>query len=281
MHRLTQPSYLASEQKWYVYLGGSIAVLSLWLLLNIALLPVIGRLLIVIPQSLKNYVQVNIPFLLFIICLASILQILHRQHLSSIITVGRIQYRPFFFAFFLWFSLASLMAWIDYLYNQPHYTFQSQNIKTMLLFLPLALIITGIQAGSEELFFRGYLSRFAYSILPHPLFYTMIPSLLFMLVHLANPEINQGKTYMLAFYFLFGLFLAYLSNKQNSLEYALGIHIANNLFNVLILNYQHSALTTPSLFYTTQFSPQNSLLYFIIAAFLFLVIVIKGEKYGR
>ncbi|MEL6867899.1 MAG: CPBP family glutamic-type intramembrane protease, partial [Bacteroidota bacterium] len=71
----------------------------------------------------------------------------------------------------------------------------------------------------------------------------LITSALFGAMHLLNPEIKAfGLGLMMTYYITFGLFLGIISLMDNSLDLALGIHAATNIFGAAIVTFDGSAL---------------------------------------
>ena len=111
----------------------------------------------------------------------------------------------------------------------------------------------------------------------NPLIPVLVSSILFMLPHLLNPEVAQNPLVLTTFYFLFGLFLALITIKDNGLELAIGVHAANNLFIVLIANYSTSALPSSSIF-TSTLNPSFSLISFIVIVIAFCLITFRKKR---
>lgn len=103
-------------------------------------------------------------------------------------------------------------------------------------------------------------------------------SLLFMAAHLTNPEMIENMYLIPVLYLVMGLFLAIITVKSNSLELAIGVHAANNLFAVLIMNYANSALPAPSLFMASKIDPVASLVSFLLVAAAFYWIMFVWRK---
>jgi hypothetical protein len=72
-------------------------------------------------------------------------------------------------------------------------------------------------------------------------------SLPFAIAHFGNPEMSRGAAWIALSYLLMGIFLVLITLKDERLELALGVHAANNLFVVLVVNTQDSVLPTPAL----------------------------------
>jgi uncharacterized protein len=103
-----------------------------------------------------------------------------------------------------------------------------------------------------------------------PVFLILVSAVLFMLVHLGNPEVGAGFVVAVLFYLTWGVFLALVSLKDGTTELAIGIHAANNLFLALVVNFSGSVLEgTPSLFYTDRFDPVSELVSFLVMCALF------------
>ena len=66
--------------------------------------------------------------------------------------------------------------------------------------------------------------------------------------------------------------------KTNSLELAIGIHAAVNLFAALVVNYSGSVLKTESLFFVSKWEPVFALCSFIVLAAVFWFIVSPNSK---
>jgi hypothetical protein len=93
-----------------------------------------------------------------------------------------------------------------------------------------------------------------------------------MLFHLLNPEVKTGVLLLAVYYFLLAVFLAVVTVKENSLELAIGVHIGNNLFNVLFANYSNSALSAPSIFTIQNFDPTSNLISSLLFCLLFYLL---------
>ena len=79
-------------------------------------------------------------------------------------------------------------------------------------------------------------------------------------------------------YFVFGLFLAFITLRDNGLELALGMHAANNLFAALFANYTITALRSPSLFTIQTLDPVYGLISVVIGMIVFYIILFALPK---
>lgn len=121
-----------------------------------------------------------------------------------------------------------------------------------LLFIPL-------QSATEEIVFRGYLNQGCVAVFKNKWIAYLLTSAAFASLHLSNPEAISAAAespfifvLTMSSYFLFGFLLCLVVEFDGGLEAAIGIHAANNLFAAIFVNYEGSALPTPSLFLTQQ-----------------------------
>ncbi|MBU0656352.1 MAG: CPBP family intramembrane metalloprotease [Gammaproteobacteria bacterium] len=231
-------------------------------------------------DPLLPYLGINFTLIAMLAGLFLAIRFLHKRAFKTVITaLENVNWKLMWKGFTVYFLLMLLASGVEAMLRPGEIT-MSFDFEQFLIFLPIALIITPIQAAAEEMLFRGYLMQ-GIGVLTR---ITAIPvigsSLIFMLAHFWNPEMQADESALLPLlYFLLALFLAVITVKSNSLELAIGVHAANNLFTVLILNYANSALPAPSMFTTSEIDPTGSLISFtlIAAAFYWIVFVWKKE----
>ena len=213
----------------------------------------------------------------FFIGLYISLRLLHKRPLISLITSGeQVRWNRFFQGFGVYFLLLATASLIEALFFPSRYQLVL-NLSEFLIFLPIALVITPIQTSVEELFFRGYLMQGIGLKTKKTLMPVLVSSILFMLPHLMNPEAQKNMLILASFYFLFGVFMAFITIRDNGLELAMGIHAANNLFIVLIANYYDSVLPSPAIF-ISHLHPLFALTSFIIITIVFYWLLLKKRS---
>lgn len=107
----------------------------------------------------------------------------------------------------------------------------------------------------------------------------LLTSILFGLIHSANPEIEKfGYGIMQLYYISAGLFLGIMTLMDNRIELALGVHAATNFTGAVFVGYEGGAIQTYSLLKTDNLDPYLMTGGFFIMAGLFLIIAKK--KYG-
>ena len=142
----------------------------------------------------------------------------------------------------------------------------------------VSVIFIPMQAGTEEIIFRGYLNQGFTHVLKNKWVAFIITSGLFAAMHLSNPEALKGAedglfVLTMSTYFFFGFIACVMVWMDDGLESAIGFHAANNCFAAIIVNYEGSVLPVPSLFMSTPNTvidmPTTVLAMGIIAAILY------------
>ncbi len=203
-------------------------------------------------DQMLNYVIVNIPSLFLLLFTLMVVAFLHSRPLTTLITTTRFSSQRLGIGFIGWFSLAAIGGFCSWIAEPQSFKFVMPGTP-FFAYLPLIFFLTPIQCATEELFFRGYLLQAFGKWISNIWCASAVNGFLFMLPHLFNPEVGAyGLLPMALVYFLMGFLLALVTLKSNSLEMAIGAHMANNLFDAVILNNEVSALSTRSLFVCTK-----------------------------
>lgn len=265
------------------YIGGTLIILGV-IYISASLLATIFAIIshVDIIELAEGKADVDKNALLFVSLMAFLIgdigiwvvnKFFHRRMFISLITpLTNINWKKIFIAFSLYVLISLLSEGIVYCINPDNYILQFEWSK----FLPLLLItciLMPFQTSFEELLFRGYLLQGLGLLFKNTIPAVIITSLLFALMHSWNPEIEQfGFWVMFPYYFGFGLFLGFMTVKDKSLEIALAVHAANNIFSSLFLTFKGSALETDAVFMQKEMNPGAMLPYYFASMFLFLLI---------
>lgn len=175
-------------------------------------------------------------------------------------------------SFALYFFILGLFS----LFSYKTIEIDPASYKEKLLFVLPVLLLTPIQTISEELFFRAIPARLLYhNELPHsiksyiPL--SLVSGLIFLIPHLGNPEVLKSGDGMIAvvYYFLWGFLSMALALYTDGFEIPIAMHMANNIYAALIVNYTNSALPTKAIFINR--SSDNSLLLLLEAIVIYVI----------
>jgi len=194
-----------------------------------------------------NLVFVLLPFLGGLIALFIAVRFIHKQSIKHLTTTRKkIDWKRFWFIFILWGLLSSGLVLVDYFFIAPDdYVLNFKLIPFVILCI-IAVILIPIQTSFEEYLFRGYLMQGLGVIIKNKWVPLIITSLIFGLLHIANPEVDKLGPVIMVYYIGTGLFLGILTLMDEGMELALGFHAANNLFTALLVTADWTAFQTHS-----------------------------------
>lgn len=207
----------------------------------------------------------------------SVVQI-HKKPFRLLITPHRsINWRKIFFGFGLWMFLAVAAELVFFAFNPGNYSLRFDFWQFSGL-LAISLLILPIQTSFEELIFRGYFMQGISLIAVYRWIPLAVTSIVFGLMHWMNPEVQAfGAGLTMIYYIGVGLFLGIVTLMDDSLELAIGIHAATNIFGAVFVTFDDAALQTAALFHVDEVNMPGMLVAFFVSAALFLVIV--SRKY--
>jgi uncharacterized protein len=240
------------KNQWWRYLIGILAILICWLVIG-GLISIIVAFIAWMRETgmspvqiqadpdkfqrdmqawletpgIPAYVSLNLQFIFFLAGTFMVVKWLHQRPVGSLISGRRSQ-----------ISLYLLdPATFKFTFDAAHW----------LPLLPIALILTPLQTSAEEFFFRSYLLQGLGLLLRNRVVLTLLNSIIFAVPHFFNPEMARNPGLMALNYLTMGILLAYITLRDQSLDLALGVHAANNLFGALVVNTEDSVLPTRAL----------------------------------
>lgn len=207
----------------------------------------------VIQQTIKM-IGVNLTFVALVGPLAFGLLIVlfwvkfvQGQSITSLTTSRtKIDWKRVFFSFFLWGSITTLMI-LGLYFTQPENFVWNFNPEKFFIFLVLAVVLVPMQTSFEEYLFRGHMMQGIGLASNSRLIPLIITSVLFGLMHIANPEVEKIGYIIMLYYIGTGFFLGIMTLMDEGLELALGFHAANNLVGALLLTADWTAFQTNSI----------------------------------
>lgn len=151
--------------------------------------------------------------------------------------------------------------------------------KPWLIMNAWLLLYVPVQTAAEEFFFRGFLMDMLGGWHKRRLIALWLPALIFTLLHVPNPELKKyGIALMLPQYLAMALFLGYLSFRDQGLEAAWGVHLANNWYGIALVNLQGSSIPSDSAFTMVDYRPMLGGLSMLFCMLIFLSIQSRVEK---
>lgn len=223
---------------------------------------------------------VLLPFLVSFIILWLFIRFIHKKRfLVSLTAFPTFSWQKFWFSFAVWFGFMIATEIIAYLINPENYQFHYAG-KEFWILLFICFTLLPIQTSFEELLFRSYLMQSIGMMQAIRLIPLVITSVSFGLMHLMNPEIGEYGSIVMVQYIGIGFLLGLLTLMSDSMELALGLHAANNIYSASLVSFRGSALTTDTLFYTKEMDVSaGSMLLSIVLMSLFYYIMHKKYKF--
>lgn len=256
--------------RWWHWAFGTYAILSIWLLGAPVVAALTGLLLDPDRGGWRELSVQLSTFIAFFVATPLVWRFIMRRPVLELVTDGSsIRWRRVGQGFAIWFGLSALSGGLDYVLNRDAYRF-SFSLSAFIPFAIAALLLLPIQTTAEELFFRGWIIQWARR-LPTPAI-VAISGAAFSLPHLGNPEAAGSEIAALTAWFVLGAGWAYVSVRDRSIELAVGAHLANNLFAILLVGYDDAALPTSSVLTTADLNLEGTAIAITILMALFIAL---------
>ncbi len=274
-NNVENPFLAVSDQgknHWYRYLLSFFLIIFLWQIIG-AMPYAVVYILERTNNLYLSYLTQSFSFLCFLLAIFLAIRYIHKRPLLTIMTPQRkLDWRKIWLPGLLWFFLSIWVTLGDVLLHPGTYKL-AFDLRQWLPFALTALLLTPIQTTAEEWMFRGYLLQGLGRITRNKTVLIVVSGILFAVPHFLNPEMQIDFMLLAFYYFSFGAFLTWMTLRYQSLELALGVHAANNLFAVIVANYEGSALPSPAIFMANGLDPIYSLLSFLAAAIIFILLI--------
>ncbi|SEJ32051.1 hypothetical protein SAMN04488018_12424 [Myroides marinus] len=222
------------------------------------------------------------PLVFMLIFLIGWVLFVHKQSLLSLTTSrSTVDWKRFLFSFGLWSFVIIGFFIYGYLKDPQDYVL-SFKLGPFIVFFIFAVILIPLQTSFEEYFMRGYLMQGIGLATRSRAVALLSTSIIFGLMHLANPEVEKVGATIMIYYIGTGLFLGIITLMDDGLELALGFHAANNLVGVLLVTSDWTAFQTNSIFTNINSDSGISPWEYIVQVgiVLPLIIFVFAKKYG-
>lgn len=192
-----------------------------------------------------------VSFVFVFFQLYALVRFFHKQSFLQLITSrNSIDWHRVLFSFSIWAGITIISTVVVYILYPEDFIVQFDWIPFLLLFV-IGLLLFPFQIGSEELIFRGYLMQGFGNLAKNKWFPLLMTSLIFGMLHIANPEVDKMGYSILIYYIGTGLFLGIITLMDEGMELALGFHFANNFIGALLVTSDWSAFQTYSILKST------------------------------
>jgi uncharacterized protein len=200
-----------------------------------------------IPNNLSLIINL-IPFAFLLGLLFLLVYVLNNRSILSLTTSrSKVDFKRIFFSFGLIVIISILGFLISYYADSSNIVWNFKPVNFFIL-LFISLILFPFQIGLEEYLFRGYFMQQIGIVVRNRWFPLLFTSIVFGLLHTANPEVAEMGFGVMVFYIGTGLLLGIMTLMDEGMELALGFHFGNNLMVSLLLTSEFSALQTDALF---------------------------------
>lgn len=137
-----------------------------------------------------------------------------------------------------WLTLIILDALCIAFYPGYEVTFRGFDAMIAGGLITIALLVIGffIQTGFEELFFRGLVMQAAYRVVAWGPLAIIVQALFFASLHASNLQGYGSGWLTVAPYVVAGFYLGWVAWRTRSLMMPMGLHFANNIWLVLLVN---------------------------------------------
>ncbi len=285
---------VSKENKFWKYLLGSVVVIMASFIGQLPLMVAIlinsystGTEFPANTQEVTNYLDSNLTLLLlmlsFVFALAALFgwqKVIHKKSILNMTTTrNKVDWGRILFSFGLWAVFLIAITSLDYILQPENYQINFQLVPFLLLFV-IGVIFIPIQTSTEEYIFRGYLMQGFGILSGNRWFPLMMTSLIFGLMHIANPEVSKMGYIIMVYYIGTGLFLGILTLMDEGIELSLGFHAANNLIGALLVTADWSAFHTNSIL--KDMSTPSAGFDVVLPVFVIfpILLLIFSKKYG-
>ncbi|WP_452218726.1 CPBP family intramembrane glutamic endopeptidase [Lacinutrix undariae] len=171
---------------------------------------------------------------------------LHKQTITQLTTSRKkIDWKRFWFSFAFWGIISTSMIGFDYMSSPENYVLNFKLVPFIILCV-IAIVMIPLQTSFEEYLFRGYFMQGLGVVFKNKWVPLLLTSLVFGLLHIANPEVEKLGYVIMVYYIGTGLFLGVLTLMDEGMELSLGFHAANNLFTAVLVTADWTAFQTHS-----------------------------------
>jgi len=227
-----------------------------------------------------TFVMIITPLSIACLVLFFWVKFIHNQSILSLTTARKkVDWNRIFFSFSVWGGFTLISTLVLYYLAPENFTINFE-LSNFLVFLVLAVVLIPLQTSFEEYLFRGYLMQGIGVVTKSRLIPLIITSVIFGVMHIANPEVGKLGMIIMTYYIGTGFFLGIITLMDDGLELALGFHAANNLIGALLVTADWTAFQTNSILKDVSEPSAGFDVLFPIFVVFPILLIIFGRKYG-
>jgi len=205
---------------------------------------------------------------------------IHHIAFKMVLTARKkLDWQRFYYGFLLWFIISLLTLALDFGINPEHYVLNFKLLPFLILVLVSFLFIP-FQTSFEEVLFRGYLMQGFGVLTRYKVVALVVTSIIFGLLHGANPEVAKLGNILLIYYVATGFLFGIITLMDDGLELTLGIHAANNIVAAIFVTTNWTVFQTDALFIDISKPQVNWMMFVPIIVIYPLLLLLLSKKYG-
>lgn len=175
-------------------------------------------------------------------------KLVHGQSVTSLTTARKkIDFKRIGFSFAFWGLLTISLFAIGFVLSPDDFVFNFK-LGPFITLAIISILLIPLQTSFEEYLFRGHMMQGLGILSGNRLVPLIITSVLFGVMHMANPEVETLGYGIMVYYIGTGFFLGIITLMDDGLELALGFHAANNLIGALLVTADWTVFQTDSIY---------------------------------
>ena len=221
-----------------------------------------------------------VTFIFGLISLIIGVKYIHKRTLKSIITSRKsIDWKRFWFGFISW-GIVAVVSIIIGVYLTPENYVWNFRLIPFLTLLAVSFLFLPFQTSFEELLFRGYFMQGLGILAKNRWLPLILTSVIFGLMHGANPEVEKLGYISMVFYIGTGLFYGIVTLMDEGTELALGLHAINNIVAAFFITTNWTVFQTDAIYIDTSEPSVGWEMFFPVLVLYPLMLVLFSKKYG-
>jgi len=221
-----------------------------------------------------------LTFIFGLISLIIGVKYIHKRSFTSLVTSREsIDWKRFWFGFITWGIIASITIIIGIYLAPENYVWNFKPIPFFIL-LAVSFLFLPFQTSLEELLFRGYFMQALGVLAKNRWLPLILTSIVFGLLHGANPEVEKLGYISMVFYIGTGLFYGITTLMDEGIELSLGLHAINNIVAAFFVTTNWTVFQTDALYIDTSEPSVGWEMFFPVLVLYPIMLFLFSKKYG-
>ncbi len=204
---------------------------------------------------------------------------IHKRNVTSLITSRKkIDWCRFWTGFISWGFIILVTTIIGVFATPENYVWNFKPIPFFTL-VTISFLFLPFQTSFEELLFRGYLMQ-GFGIMAKNRWLPLVmTSVIFGLLHGANPEVEKLGYISMVFYIGTGFFYGITTLMDEGTELALGLHAINNIIAAFLVTANWSVFKTDALYIDVSEPSAGAEMFFPVLVLYPILLFYFSKKY--